>query len=111
MGETISASPLTWPNGWPRTETRARQRARFSKRDSNGRLWEISIAQAVQFTTDQLRMMGVNDEDVVVSTNLKLRLDGLPYSDRKAQKEAHPDHGGSVERFQAVREAGRMLGL
>lgn len=65
----ITATPLSWPAGWKRTARRAT--ARFGRH---------SFARARDEVLHQLRLMGVGDWNVVISTNLALRRDGLPYS-------------------------------
>lgn len=74
---TISASPLTWPEGWPRTKSWARSSGKFK---SQGR--QLSVAEAVSRVREELKKMGLKDDDIIVSTNLRLRLDGLPRSDQ-----------------------------
>lgn len=82
---SITAYPLAWPTGWKRTAGAYRTYGRFGTAKSNGS-WtsraDISVAVATQRLRDELRRMGVNDDDMVLSTNLKLRLDGLPRSDQ-----------------------------
>lgn len=72
----ITASPLTWPEGWPRT--RIRKTSQFGR---NGK--GLTINRGIQFVLEQLRMMGVGDWNVIISTNLKLRNDGYPYSSQR----------------------------
>lgn len=95
MNSHITASPLTWPAGWPRTEARRRERARFGTKKRNNwgysALQEKTINESVEYTLDQLRIMGVDRKDVIVSTDLKLRLDGLPYSNQR-----DPDDTGAA---------------
>ena len=81
----ITASPLHWPEGWARSETQ--ERSRFGK-------WNdpVTINKATRFVLDELSRMGVFQSDVIVSTNLKLRIDGLPYSNQKQPE----DKGVSV---------------
>jgi len=74
---TIPAFPLAWPAGWKRTAPSDKSSARFGKATGN-----LSIADGVKRVLAELRMMGVGDDDVVVSTNVQLRLDGFPRSDR-----------------------------
>lgn len=86
MSGPIPAYPLAWPAGWRRTVPSWRERARFGKasRARAGGGWDpgrpLSIAEAVDRVRKQLAMMGVKDDDLVISTNLVLRLDGLPRS-------------------------------
>lgn len=68
---TITAYPLAWPMGWVRTKFRSR--SEFGAH---------SLANASQEVLRQLRLLGASR--VVISTNIELRQDGLPYSGRKA---------------------------
>lgn len=74
---TIPAYPLQWPDGWKRTVSYNRDNGAF-KRDGSA----LSIAAAVGRVRDELRRFGVSEDDLVVSTNLRLRLDGFPRSDQ-----------------------------
>ncbi len=74
---TISAYPLQWPAGWGRTGAGLRKTTAFKRL---GRA--ITVAEAVERVREELRRMGHGDNDVVVSTNIELRLDGWPRSDR-----------------------------
>lgn len=81
----IEASPLTWPDGWPRTPASRRATAKFGKREKNPQYnWtskkSLSIADAVARVTVELEKLGVRHGDMIISTNLQLRLDGLPRS-------------------------------
>jgi hypothetical protein len=84
---TPTAYPLHWPVGWKRTLPGQREYGRFGRRETKpGRTYpsteEITIAQACSRLLEELKRMGVPDYDVIVSTNVELRLDGLPRSDR-----------------------------
>jgi len=86
---TIPASPLAWPIGWKRTHASDRTAARFrkaSKRQYDGS-WQaqrdLTIAEAVERVRAELQRMGIHDDDLVISTNLELRLDGLPRSNQR----------------------------
>ncbi len=86
---TISAYPLTWPTGWKRTHPSQLEHGRFNKKVRQaGSSWsmaqDLSIAEATARVLAELQRMGLGREDVVISTNLVLRLDGLPRSDQKA---------------------------
>lgn len=86
---TIPAFPLSWPVGWKRTPPLARDRARFRKagrvRPEGG--WqmqrELTISEAVERVRAELERMGIHNDDLVISTNLELRLDGLPRSNQR----------------------------
>lgn len=90
----IEAFPLNWPAGWKRTPEGARAFGRFSKTvtrqssyvhsDGTRNSWKakdsLTIAEAVLRVRAELQRMGVQDDDLVISSNLKLRLDGFPRS-------------------------------
>lgn len=78
-----TAYPLAWPNGWPRTPSHRRQPSRFSpgglSKEAQETIWELSRLGA---------------RNAVISTNIELRRDGLPYSGRRA-----PDDPGVAVYF------------
>lgn len=91
---TVPAYPLAWPTGWKRTPAAARAYGRFGKQTrqymgsgegsySYTCKGEISIADAVTRIRCELQRMGVRDDDLVISTNLQLRLDGFPKSSQR----------------------------
>ncbi len=92
---TITAYPLTWPAGWPRTGNR--RRAKFGKTETKRNqvspeiTWKslraITIFEAVRRVRDELRRLGATDDDCIISSDLKLRLDGLPRSDQAQPKD------------------------
>lgn len=69
----INAYPLSWPATWKRTAAYQRKNAQFADR---------SLAKARDFVLDQIRLL--KGRDVIVSTNVQLRNDGLPRSGQKA---------------------------
>jgi hypothetical protein len=71
----IPAYPLQWPTGWKRTPRHRQTRAAFQR---NRR--ELSIEDGTRRVRDELRRMGIRERDFTISTNLKLRQDGYPYS-------------------------------
>src|SRR6185312_14224710 len=84
---SLRAYPLCWPEGWKRKQSWERQRAHFGRQvQQSGRSYSskepLTVAQATERVLDELRRMGINENDVVISTNLKLRLDGFPRSDQ-----------------------------
>lgn len=82
---TITAFPLCWPHGKPRRPSGTREFGRFGKAatGSNYRYKaEVSVADACQRLQAELDRIGARD--VVLSTNLRTRLDGLPRSDQPA---------------------------
>lgn len=79
MNET--SYPLDWPAGWKRTAYR--MAASFGKKQAGEygiALKNLTIEQATQRVLAELRRMGVREYDTVISTNLRLRKDGMPLS-------------------------------
>lgn len=77
--------PLSWPTGWPRISANLRRTAPFNKKVSNGRYEEtkpLSVADATDRLQRELDLLRA--KNVVLSTNMELRLDGRPRSDRAA---------------------------
>lgn len=64
----IEAFPLQWPVQWPRTKYP--ERSRFA----------VTFAVARDELLYELEMLGATD--IVLSTNIELRRDGLPYANR-----------------------------
>lgn len=92
--ETPTNYPLSWPKGWPRHKG-ARERAHFGKRT---RVPEQSWVSKKQLTTHQAlaRLRSevcaftrnghpwrIDPDRMVISTDLKVRLDGVPRADQK----------------------------
>jgi hypothetical protein len=82
---TINAYPLQWPTGWKRTVAADRKNGRFSKAmnraDSSWKTRrDLTMSDALQRLLGQLEHMGIHRDDVVISTNVPVRLDGLPRS-------------------------------
>ena len=66
---SVSAYPLQWPMGVPRSLSWKREKSKFGKRD-----WNVSL----KMLTAELSRLGASY--VTISTNQKLRQDGLPYA-------------------------------
>lgn len=86
---TIPAYPLSWPEGWPRAKSR--EYAKFSASSktydtqaqrSIRRVRDVSVSDGTSRVMATLRRMGLGADDVVISTNVILRLDGLPKSNQ-----------------------------
>lgn len=77
----VDAYPLAWPPGWPRTDWPQRHPAMDNRfgRARDGVLREIDM---------------LGGKDVVISSNIELRQDGLPYSNRR-----QPDDRGVAVYF------------
>lgn len=73
--------PLTWPAGWPRTPRHHRQMSPFKNMTTDKCFRELM---------DELDRLGARR--IIVSSNLKLRQDGYPYS----QQPRHDDEGIAV---------------
>lgn len=70
----IEAFPLQWPMGWRRVP--ARKSASFSRFGH-----ELSVMDGVERVLRELDLLGIRNRDnIVISTNVPLRLDGLPRS-------------------------------
>lgn len=76
-----SAFPLHWPQGWPRVKHRAP--AAFG----------LSLGDARDHLTNELKRMGARY--IVLSSNLALRQDGLPYANQR-----QPEDPGVAVYFQ-----------
>lgn len=101
----IDAYPLTWPAGWPRSHPGAMTHGRFNRQEWKTSSYtppggtpsryrakaEMTIAVAVDRVRAELKRMDVDEDDLVISTNLQLRLDGLP---RSGQRD--PDDAGAA---------------
>lgn len=84
----ITKSPLCWPAGFPRTQANSRTDGRFGSRNHQG--WgnkPLTIAQATSRIKSELdkftkpgKKYRCNPAEIIISTDLKLRLDGLPRS-------------------------------
>lgn len=73
--------PLCWPPGWPRTPSYARTWSPFKNMTTDKCFRELM---------DELGRLGARK--VIISSNLKLRQDGMPYS----QQPRHNDEGIAV---------------
>lgn len=87
MAENPTAYPLYWPAGWKRTKRDQQKRGEFETH-STVKLEtgvkkihkRVSTYDSLERIITELERMGVDRQDVIVSTNIKTRLDGLPYS-------------------------------
>jgi len=81
------AYPLQWPEGWPRTIFYNREDARwkFAREAAGQRRAPITLNYAVKSLIDELERMGA--ENIVISTNIVLRLDGLPRSGQRTPED------------------------
>ena len=98
--QTTEAYPLCWPAGWPRTAAGSRKNAKFNRVEykassTPGMIgYTVKKGLSVYDATQRVReeMDKLDARGTVVSSNIPLRRDGLPYS---GQKEP-PDSGVAV---------------
>ena len=98
--ENAQAYPLHWPAAWPRVPESDRREARFSYgRGQQGwsRTRGASLFVAVNNLLEELDRLGA--ANVVISTNIPVRRDGLPYSNRR-----EPDDSGVAVYFNLAQE-------
>jgi hypothetical protein len=80
-----NAYPLSWPEGWKREKFR--KSAAFNRYGNR-----LSIMDSLERVIGELSRMGFSRNDIIISTNVETRLDGLPRSDRAEP----PDPGAAV---------------
>lgn len=86
---TINAYPLDWPQSWKRTPAHQRKAAQFSTKQRGHQNRHLTISDGVSRVLTEFERMGVSEDDLIISTNVKPRLDGLPRSG-----EREPDDPG-----------------
>jgi len=100
MNDNAQRYPLSWPTGWKRTLAVARTRARFARGEQRTStiggtyraLRQLTVADSLARLQSELRMLGASNE--ILSTNVVVRLDGLP---RSGQRD--PDDPGAAVYF------------
>lgn len=65
--------PLQWPDGWKRTAPHRRGRARY----------KLTPDSATQHLMNELKLLGAHRSSIVISSNLAIRRDGLPYANQR----------------------------
>jgi hypothetical protein len=112
---TITAYPLQWPAAWKRTNAAWRVQAKFGKaRRQTGygenQRWtaarDLTIAEGTERVLTELKRMGLGRDDVVISTNLRLRLDGLPHS-----SQSEPADPGVAVYWQDSMQARKVMAI
>lgn len=63
--------PLAWPSGWARTDSENRQ---------HNRRYRISLHQSIEELFDEIRKMAGDLGYVVLSSNIPVKKNGLPYT-------------------------------
>lgn len=74
---SAEAFPLQWPEGWPRTSSHKRE----SDRRFAGSVYGLNMGRARDQLIAEIERMGARN--VVLSTNVALRGDGLPYAQQR----------------------------
>jgi hypothetical protein len=101
---SVQRYPLAWPAGWKRTQPGSRRHGHFNRKETvldaygpgnhrqNSK--RLSIGDAVSRLFAELERLGVKhvQEDVVISTNLRVNLSGVPRGDQGDPS----DPGGAV---------------
>jgi hypothetical protein len=90
---------LSWPEGWKREKFR--KSASFKRYDQ-----KLSVMDGIQRVLRELSLMGISRDDVIISTNVALRLDGLPRSDQ-----ANPADPGAAVYWQKKGKPMRTMAL
>lgn len=95
---TQDSFPLAWPAGWPRTPIAKRRPAPFFTlgRPAPDSHWRPKTRRSMNDTTDDIirEVRALGGQQLVISTNVELRQDGLPYSNRRP-----PDDAGAAVYF------------
>ncbi len=96
MPDGVTRYPLSWPVGWKRTAPAARRAAQFSRREqeyhtrADGSRYsysvkkDLSVFDATRRLSEELARLIGDGKPFVLSTNMELRQDGMPRSDRRA---------------------------
>lgn len=64
----MEAYPLTWPEGWARSNS------------AQPALFKVTMSEAIDHLYNELDRLGATD--IIVSSNMRVRLDGRPYADQ-----------------------------
>jgi len=77
----MEAYPLCWPEGWPRTPGHKRERSQFKQTPDRARR---ALLEEIR------RLIGrrYRRDDVIISTNVRLRIDGEPYAGQRQPEDA-----------------------
>lgn len=83
----MKSFPLQWPPGWKRTKTRIESRffltekhdSAVTGRKTFSKAGKVTIGEAVKRVLQQLSAFGIEEGDAIISSNLRPKLNGLPY--------------------------------
>jgi hypothetical protein len=73
---SLNQYPLSWPDGWTRTSSYNRKNQHFKKAGDR-----LNVEMAVRRVVEELMRIGVKRDDMLISTNCRLRMDGFPRGD------------------------------
>ena len=76
--EMIEAYPLYWPAGWSRTDKNMITHSRFDN----------TLGRATNALVNEIEMLTGRRTESIISTNIKLRRDGLPYASGKLPEDS-----------------------
>jgi hypothetical protein len=88
MTDRPTRYPLAWPHGWPRDQGRRKAARFYSATQYHGvgtsymKSGKVTISDALDRLERELARLGVNDSEVIVSTNLVLGSRGAPLSNQ-----------------------------
>lgn len=109
----IDSWPLKWPEGWRRTPAAARKGGRFNKRETrHGEhgSWpvhrELTLNDACGRVFQQLDLFGIDTEAIIISTNIKPTLAGLPRANQRA-----PDNPGAAVYWPGSGDVMRVIAI
>jgi len=116
--DTITRYPLAWPTGWPRKTDAQRAEARFGRGTSTEHRWSdgtstvyrskkaLTVSDGTNRVLDELARLGARPGSTIISTNVAVRLDGLP---RSGQRE--PADPGAAVYWQDRAGAPRVMAI
>lgn len=110
----ITAYPLSWPAGWKRATVRQDAKFHGTTREYSsqpgGGSWlrkrTLSIAEGTERVLAELTRLGCSRDDIVISTNLQLRMDGLPRSNQ-----SEPGDPGVAVYWQSGRKEPKVMAI
>lgn len=108
----INAYPLAWPQGWPRCKST--KPGRFTKGErlyhATGGSYtthkQLSVSDGVDRVLSELQTLGIDRQDIVISTNVPVRLDGLPRSGAP-----EPSDAGAAVYWQTAKGDTRVMAI
>lgn len=104
--------PLAWPDGWHRTPAHQRKRATFGRKETRpGNSWKsharLTVNDATCRVLAELERLGVvRDDDIIISTMIRVRLDGRPRSG-----EPEPNDPGVAVYWERSNEPPRCMAI